>query len=249
MTAQRRFLAIFGCLLAVITAENLGTPRNAGPDEPAHIIRGAGLVRGELLGEQYSDRRADHGGEDLDAGAAEVAMADPDSAALRVFDVPRSLTEPSEECYSHNGSVPASCSRTGDTSGRGAVSTAGWYPIWGHILPGLASLVTSSPTGLWLARFLHGVIPAILVAATLARLIGDGRRGAAAAVVVAVTPMTLFVFAVVNPSGLVAAGAIAVWVAADDVYRTIKAGPRPVAHTRADWLLPAGYAALVLPAR
>ena len=64
MTPRRLFLAIFGCLLTVITAENLGTPRNAGPDEPAHIIRGAGLFRGELFGERYRDWRDDHGGED-----------------------------------------------------------------------------------------------------------------------------------------------------------------------------------------
>jgi hypothetical protein len=238
MTRRRLFFAIFGCLLAVVGAQILGTPRNAGPDEPAHIVRGAGLVRGELFGEQLAEWSASHAGVVLDPGGADIANADPDSDALRVFDVPRWLAQPSEACFAHQPQIPAKCAAEIESDGSGLLSTAAWYPIWGHLLPGLATVALSGSEALWLARFLHALVPVALIAATLARLIGSGRRVAASASLVAITPMVLFLVAVVNPSGIVAAGSIAVWVAADDAYRTGDAS---------SWLLPAGVAALVLP--
>jgi hypothetical protein len=50
--------------------------------------------------------------------------------------------------------------------------------------------------------------------------------------------MVLFVIAVVNPSGIAIAGAIALWVALDDLFRTRRAP---------GWLLTGSFAALVLP--
>ena len=236
MTTKRLFLLIFGCLLAVVTAENFGTPRNAGPDEPAHIVRGAGLVRGHVYGESYGDWLRDH--DDLDAGGADIVHADLDSDAVQVYDVPRWVAQPSATCYAHNGDVPAWCSRVEPTTGNGALSTAPSYPIWSHILPGIATLVIHSSTALWLARFLHALVPVALIAATLTHLLGTRRQAAASAVLLATTPMVLFMIAVVNPSGIVLAGAIALWVTLDDLFRT---GRTPW------WLLSSGYGALVLP--
>jgi hypothetical protein len=240
VTSRRLFLVVFGCLLAVVVAEILGTPRNAGPDEPAHIVRGAGLVRGEVFGEQLLDWSAERSGEDAEGVDvdADLAAADPASDVLRVFDVPRWVTQPSEDCYKHEPWIPASCATVVDVSGSGALSTAGSYPIWDHVLPGLATVVLSGSKALWLARLLHALIPTFLIAATLTRLLLDGRRVAASALLVATTPMVLFMVAVVNPSGVALAGAIALWVAADDLLR---------ARRPPSWLLPAGYAALVLP--
>ena len=237
MTSRRLFLLVFGCLMAVVTAENLGTPRNAGPDEPAHIVRGAGIVRGEIFGNMtYGEWLEDH--EPLDAGGADIVNADLDSDALKVYDVPRWVAQPSATCYAHNGDVPATCSTIDRAGGNGALSTAAMYPVWGHILPGLATLLVHSSTALWLARFLHAIVPVVLVAATLTHLLVTRRRAAASAVLVATTPMALFLLAVVNPSGIAIAGAIAVWVTLDDLYRT---GRTPW------WLLTLGYGALVLP--
>jgi Predicted membrane protein (DUF2142) len=238
MTKRGLFFAIFGCLLAVVVAESLGTPRNAGPDEPAHIVRGAGIVRGELFGTQLAEWSAEHGGDVPSAGGADIVNADPDSDALRVFDVPRWVAEPSEACFAHDPIVPASCAADVESEGSGALSTAAAYPIWPHVLPGVATVVVSGSEALWLARVLHALIPVALVAATLARLVAADRRVAASATLLALTPMVLFLLAVVNPSGLVVAGAIALWVAADDALRTGDAS---------SWLLPAGFATLVLP--
>lgn len=236
MTQRRLFVFMCGALLAIVTAENLGTPRNAGPDEPAHIVRGAGLARGQVFGETYGDWLDDN--EALDAGGADIGNADPDSDAVQVYDVPRWVAQPSATCYAHDPSIPAACSTVVGTEGDGALSTAASYPIWGHILPGLATLVIPGSSALWLARFLHGLVPVVLIAATLAHLLGERRQAAASAVLVATTPMVLFLTAVVNPSGLAVAGAIALWVTADDLYRTERPPP---------WLFTLGFAALILP--
>jgi hypothetical protein len=246
MTKRGLFLALFGCLLAIVLAESLATPRNAGPDEPAHIVRGAGLVRGELFGTKLAQWSAEHGGDVPEAGGADIANADPDSDALRVFDVPRSVVQPSEACFAHNPIVPASCASVVETKGSGALSTAANYPIWAHLLPGLATVIVDGPEAAWLARFLHALLPVVLIAATLLRLVAAERRAAASAALLAMTPMVLFVLAVVNPSGWVVAGAIALWVAVDDAFRTVGAGisghrPYP------GGLLVAGFAMLVLP--
>lgn len=246
MTKRGLFFALFGCLLAVVLAESLATPRNAGPDEPAHIVRGAGLVRGEAFGTQLAKWSAEHGGDVPEAGGADIVNAAPDSDALRVFDVPRSVVQPSEACFAHNPIVPASCASVIETTGSGALSTAANYPIWAQVLPGLATVIVDGPEAAWLARFLHALLPVALIAATLLRLVAAERRTAASATLLAMTPMVLFLLAVVNPSGWVVAGAIALWVAADDAFRTggvATSGHRPYSSG----LLVAGFAMLVLP--
>lgn len=247
MSRRRLFLLLGGALLAVVTAQNLGSPRNAGPDEPAHIVRGAGIVRGQVFGETYGDWLDDNA--PLDAGPSDIANADPDSDAVQVYDVPWWVAQPSAACYARQPDVPAACSAVDDiaistSAGNGALSTAAAYPIWAHVLPGLATLVVSGSSALWLARLFHAAIPVVLVAATLAHLLGGRRQAAASSVLVAITPMVLFLIAVVNPSGIAAAGSIAMWVAGDDLYRT----GRHVSTQRSwRWLFPAGFAALVLP--
>ena len=244
MTSRRLFLAVFGLLAVVVGAQNLGTPRNAGPDEPAHVVRAAGLVRGEVFGTGLDELSAAELAE-LDGGAADIANADPSNSSLGLFDVPAWVRGPSEECFAMTGATgdaanygvfPASCARhmpPADT-----LSSAATYPVWSHLLPGAATLLVHNDGALWLARLFHGLVPLLLVAAALTRLLTAARIAAASAVLVALTPMTLFMFAVVNPSGVAIAGALALWVALDDVLAR-RAAP--------DWLLPAAFAALVLP--
>jgi hypothetical protein len=118
------------------------------------------------------------------------------------------------------------------------VSTAATYPVWSHLLPGLATLLIPNSGALWLARLFHALIPCVLIATMLSRLLVRGRVTAASAVLVALTPMVVFLLAVVNPSGVAIAGAVVFWVAAHEALAS---------GERADWLVPAAFAALVLP--
>lgn len=231
MSANRRLAALALCLFALVGAQILGTPRNAGPDEPAHLIRGAGLVRGQLFGDPVGDRP-------LDAGPADVGQADPDNPAFGVFDVPWWVDQPDPTCFRAQPERPATCAVVDDSGPPGLISTAATYPVWSHVLPGLGTLVVRGAGAAWIARFLHAIVPVMLIASAVALLVEQRRRTAVSAVALAITPMALFLFAVVNPSGPVAAGAIAFVVTADDVYRRGRTSW---------WLFTGAFMAVVLP--
>ena len=93
MNANRRLVALALCLFALVGAQILGTPRNAGPDEPSHLIRGAGLVRGQVFGDPVGDRPPRR------RPRRDVALADPDNPAFGVFDVPWWVNQPDPTCF------------------------------------------------------------------------------------------------------------------------------------------------------
>ena len=215
---RRLFLICFVALGAMVCAQNLLTPRSAGADEPAHLIRAAGLVRGDVFGSKT----------DTDV-------------AHRSFDVPSWVGQPDPACFVVSSAQSAGCATVVETGDTDPVSTAGSYPVWGHILPGLATLAPGGARTYWLARALHGLIPVLLLATVLSRLIADRRSLHAAAVLLALTPSVLFNMAVINPSGVAIAGAIAMWVAGDRLF-----GADADDHPDS-WLFIAGSAALLLP--
>jgi len=167
----------------------LASPSGAGPDEPSHLVRSAGLVRGQVRGEPIDE-----------------------IPASRLYEVPAWIAAENPDCYAHDQLQPASCIVGVDVPDGDAElpSRSREYPIWGHLLPGAATFLPAS-AGPWMARVLHGLIPALLVGVALTE---RARRGwlAAGSTLLAITPMAWFLFAVVNPSGLVIAGGLSLWV-------------------------------------
>ena len=211
MTTTRRFWVVWALLFTVVGMQSLGIPRGAGPDESAHLIRAAGLVRGDVLGEAQGD--------------------DP---AARLFDAPDWAGQPAPDCFAFRPEQPAACATFIDTP---PVSTAGSYPVFGHLLPGAATLLPGGTVTAWGSRLADALIPTLLAAWAITRLSAAGASVAVAAILLALTPMALFSMAVVNPSGLAVGGAIALWVAGDEVARGDPSASR---------LFAAGWAALVL---
>ena len=207
----------------VVGAWILATPPSGGADEPSHVIRSAALIRGELDGERVS-------------------------SALVGFELPAHVGAPEPACFALQPAVPASCIVELE-AGSGTqlkITKAADYPIWGHLAPGLGSLLPegwSSPG----ARVASAAMPLLLLAGAL---FAASRYGwwAASGVLVAITVPVWFTVAVVNPSSLVIAGGVAVWVAfASGWTRAPGAGWAP---SRLDQvLLAAGWAAMVLPRR
>ena len=197
----------------------LGTVPSGGPDEPVHIVRGAALVRGQLDGERFAGQG-------------------------RAFELPGWIGHPDHGCFSLVGEQPANCATatTPRIGERPLISTATSYPIWGHLAPGLATYLPSS-IGNQMARLFDAAIPLALLGAAIALA---SRRGAVAlsSTALAVTPMALFSIVVVNPSGLVIAGGVALWTAVLSVERGNARLDRLVA-----WSMAAGWAAMVLPRR
>ena len=201
----------------------LATPPSGGADEPSHVIRSAALIRGELDGERVTD-------------------------SLVGFELPAHVGAPEPACFALQPAVPASCI-TELEAGSGTqlkITKASDYPIWGHLAPGLGSLLPqgwSSPG----ARVASAAMPLLLLAGAL---FAASRHGwwSASGVLLAITVPVWFTVAVVNPSSLVIAGGVAVWVAFADAWRrTPELGWAP---SRLDQvLLAAGWAAMVLPRR
>lgn len=200
----------------VVLCSVVGTPRNGGPDEPAHAVASAALVRGdrELL---FSSRET----------------------PFELYTVPGVVGRP-HPCFAMDPSMPASCltSIPLDPDPWQSITSAGAYPIWGHLAAGLASLVPWPAGYMYLARVLDAAVPLALV---LAALLAVRRRSstAALAVVVGLTPIVWFTFGVVNPSGLAIAGGLALWVG------LLLAG----SEGRVGWLAAAGWAAMMLSRR
>lgn len=199
--ATRWTTACIGVLLFVLVgAQAFAVPLGAGPDEPAHLIRSAGIVRGQVFGD---------------------ALGSGTDSASRVFELPAWVGTPDPGCFVLRPAVPVSCAPIPDTDERTRqlTSSAASNPPWSHILPGVATLGPGGARTAWLSRLLHSLVPVVTVTLVIRRLVRAGRRLAGAAVLLALTPTAIFTFAVVNPSGWAIAGALAIWVAGIDLAR------------------------------
>lgn len=196
-------------------------PGSTGADEPGHIVRSAAVVRGGLP----------------DQGRVDVVF--PTS-----YELPGWVGWPDPQCWAFKFDVPVNCSTLVDAP-EGEVlrgTRSAHYPIWGHLLPGLPSLVVDGTISNQYARVLHAFIPFVLVSAALALAARHGRH-AAAATLLAVTPVAVFNMATVNPSGLVIAGGIGLWASIAFTGRG-----QPLARW-VPWFAAASWAAMVLPRR
>ena len=196
----------------------LATPLFAVPDEPAHFLRAAGVVRGQLTG--------------------------PPGMPTAV-DVPPALesTRLQAGCFAFQPRVPADCAPgySGPTDGpdRRAFTQAGRYPPGYYALVGLPTLAWTDLASLYAVRGMSAALCAVLLAAAVTAAAGTGSRLLVAGVGVAVTPMALFLSSGANPSGPEVAAAVALWSAG--LALVLAGGPpsRPVLTT-------AGLAAVVL---
>lgn len=240
---------VFALLLIIGGCWIVLTPPGAGADEPSHLIRAGAVVNGDFSGLFVTD---------LEPELHELSG--------------RYIT-PEPSCYVHAPDPLATsvdCAAGTDPGDETvqATTTADNYPIWGHLVVGIPTLV---PVGdaIWSARIGGAVVALGLVAAALARSRQLGRL-AGVGILVAMTPMAWATFATVNPSTISIGGAVAVWVALlIPQHRRLAVpskgdqtadpgadheGDQPAAASATgaaptDWLLIAGWAALALPRR
>jgi hypothetical protein len=197
----------------------LGTARSAGPDEPGHQVRGGALVRGQLDGEPF-----------------------PDFCFQRAFELPGHVGFPDPVCFAFEEFVPASCTNdlepVDGTTQRG--TKAADYPVWGHLPAGVGTLAPAGWSA-YTARLTDAVIPLGLF---VAALWVAARRGAlgVGSTLLGLTPMAWFMVGVVNPSGIVIAGGVGLWVA---LSAPIRVSPDRLVG----WLAALSWAAMVLPRR
>jgi len=181
----------------------LATPIYAVADEPAHVLRAAAMVRGEIVGDRP------HG----------------TPGFARVVTVPRHLLEETVDhgnrpriqtapCFAFLPQTPASCfgnlsPRSGTVRARTEV---GVDPPAFYAVVGLPTLLKSTAGGIYLMRFVSALLCAALLASALLtlRAVVPGWL-AASGLAFALTPMTAFLSGTVNPNGLEICAAIGAW--------------------------------------
>jgi hypothetical protein len=179
----------------------LASPPFAGPDEPAHVIRSHALDHGQLTGDEPRPRVAKRQGEQ-------------DVLVVRAPAIYRSAAE--TVCFAFRRDVPASCLEFAGTTHETDVATsAARHPPAYYAVVGTVSWLHRPGAGtVYLMRFLGAIIMGAFAATAITSL----RRSTApslvaAGLLLAVTPMVLFVSGVVNPSVLEIAASLALWVA------------------------------------
>ncbi|WP_382307432.1 DUF2142 domain-containing protein [Herbiconiux sp. UC225_62] len=169
-------LAVIGSLWA------LATPIGGSPDEPAHVVKAASVVRGELLPETMVER----GG---------------------VLHVPNAFAfEYSQGCFAFFADTPASCAPplTGDPAELvETYSSASLYnPVY-YWLVGWPSLALPDLSGIYAMRIMSAVLTSFFLAVCF-WVIGSwrSRRLPTLGVLIGITPIVTYLMGTVNPNAL-----------------------------------------------
>ncbi len=192
------FVASWALFSALAIMWSLATPISASPDEPAHMVKAASVVRGQL--------------------------APPDGPDGSIVQVPQYIAwTHAQTCFAMNGSVTADC--IPDVPGDPAelvdsTTTAGRYnPVY-YALVGWPSLIFGDSTGTFAMRIVSGVLVSAFLGLATMMIAGWRRRTMPLlALAAAVTPMVLFLNGSVNPNALEITATLAAFVAALSVVR------------------------------
>jgi hypothetical protein len=180
----------------LVSAWVFSNPPGYGPDEPAHYIKALGAGRGEFFGGE--------------GGYPEGPGFGPDqlrwiNQAARAIDVPAGLAPDGLPCSpSLDAGVSAGCLKTRLPPPAGARDTyVGTYQPFLYVLPGVfARVATNAPQGILLARVAGALTCLVLLAAAAALLWSPGEGGLPlVGLVVATTPMVLFLASAVSANG------------------------------------------------
>jgi hypothetical protein len=178
----------------------IADPLFAAPDEPAHVSRAVALDHGELTGETPNRRGRQRPGDDN----AELIVRVPEILALA-----------NPGCFAFKADTSAACLRVaGSSRDVDTVTSAGRHPPAYYAVVGLASLVGSPGSRtVYLMRLIGAVITGAFIATAITALQRTSApRLVAAGLLVAITPMVLFVSSAVTPSVPEIAAALTLWV-------------------------------------
>lgn len=188
-------LALFG----LFAAWALASPLFSVPDEPAHVVKAAAVVRGQLYGTP--------------------GVTDDGEPVVRVRVPARYRSAYAwPGCFMFDADATADCAPDdlagGDADIELGTPAAGYPPLF-YALVGWPSLVSADATAVHAMRLLSAALcAAMLAAGAWALSTVTGPRVAMAATLFVATPMAAFLAGSVNPNGLEIAAAVATWAAA-----------------------------------
>ncbi len=182
-------LAFFGVALVLIVTWVVAVPRWAVPDEPAHVYKAYGTAHGQLLG-------------------VEIVSDPPRASNYRRFDGPPSLGIGDLRCYVGQPDIPAGCDVGG---GPELISSAARYPPYYYAAVGGAAAAVGRADSVRAYRLASSVLCAAALAAAFALIRRSKACRLAPLMLIALTPMALFMMCSVNPNATEIAGFIVVW--------------------------------------
>ena len=187
----------------VVGLWSISVPLFASPDEPANFVKGAALVRGEVVGSAVAP-------ELLKSYWTTVVDIDPQFGSVNGL----------PWCFAPYPDKPA-C--TYDVATAPQVDGVAWtnmgkYPPLGFLLTGLGTVFGPTNLSVYASRFIQSVacISLLLACAKVLR----GRDRSMIGFLLAVTPGTIFLASTASPSGLEIIASIAMWVTAPFVLGT-----------------------------
>ncbi len=203
------FFVVWAALSIASIAWAASTPLGGSPDEPAHIVKAAAVVRGEFIGSLTA------------------------SPAVTSVEVPIGLSEAAGwTCYAFNAGVGADCIGPIDSglNLHRATTSAGLYnPIY-YAMVGWPSLVIpDTQTAVLAMRAFSGILSSFFLAFAftfLLKLVPPAIAGVS--FFTALTPMVLFLSGAVNPNSLEIATGAALTVGLLCVILEVRGPRQPV---------------------
>ncbi|WP_030232415.1 DUF2142 domain-containing protein [Streptomyces sp. NRRL S-350] len=204
-SSPRRLWAVaFAILFALSASWSLSTPIGGSPDEHAHLVRAAAVARGQVEGREVMVPHV--------VGGIEGRFAETGVELPRIYQDLKDVNT----CYVFKSEKSASCAPTlKETPGTTLVTTAAgrYHPAY-YFAVGWPSLLVHGEAAFYLMRLMSALICSALVASAVVSAAEWRRRSfTLLGVTTATTPMALFTFGVVNPSGPEIAAGILVWSA------------------------------------
>jgi hypothetical protein len=202
----RIWLVAFALFAALGSTWALASPVLSNPDEPAHSVKAAAAVRGQLV--PPKETLPDEGPGELLRGGWVTSVTVPYSYTWQSSELPL--------CYIYDGTAPAGCAPSFEAGPELArwVTFVGRFPPPYYLAVGWPTGIDSGVQGFFAMRFVSVALNAALLATALACAVAVRRlRFLALGVLVAATPQAILLGAAINPNGLEASAAILTWVA------------------------------------
>ncbi|MCU1422409.1 MAG: hypothetical protein JWN36_2060 [Microbacteriaceae bacterium] len=186
------FLVAWLVLSLMAAVWSIATPPGGAPDEAAHAVKAASVVRGELSG----------------APSVHGTVVRVPAYVAYVYD---------QTCYAFHPTVTAACGAAPISGDPDRIvttaTTAGLYnPIY-YALVGWPTLLAHDETGVYLMRIVSGILSSLFLAAAVAMIATWRRRMIPLlGIAIASTPMVFFLNASINPNSLEVTATLAAFV-------------------------------------
>ena len=190
-------------LFALVVSWSLSMPLFSGPDEPANFVRSAAVVRGEFVG-------ADAGVSLEKSYWTTTVNIDPQFGVANL--VPW--------CFAPFSEKPACNLAIEDAAfvDNPPYTNMGRYPIFPFLVSGAGTIFGANDVSVLASRLMLGAVAVALLGFAFSSV--AHRKGSVPALLMAITPGVIFFSAVMNPSALEIASAIALWTILPHVFES-----------------------------